>query len=158
MMLFCFYNISLVIPLAKKIPYAYKFKKIVKDVNVLRSYDRKVLSEALCYAILRYLVYSIQYYMMLRYFGIDVGVVEGLSGIATIFLFQTSIPLPPLMGLMARGELAIYIWGNFSAHEINILAATFFLWIINLIIPSLIGALFISNVNIMKSLGYSKKE
>jgi uncharacterized membrane protein YbhN (UPF0104 family) len=156
-MLFCFYNINLVIPLAKKIPYAYKFKKIVKDVNVLRNYDKKVLNKALCFSMLRYLVYCVQYYMMLRYFGIEVGVIEGLSGIATIFLFQTSIPLPPLMGLMARGEMAVYIWGNFSTHEINILAATFFLWIINLIIPALIGTFFISNINIMKTLGFSKQ-
>lgn len=157
-MLFCFYNISLVIPLAKKIPYAYKFKRIVKNVNVLRSYDGKVLSQALFYAIMRYLVYSFQYYILLLYFGIEVGMVEGLTGIATIFLFQTSIPLPPLMGLVARGELAIYIWSSFTPFEINILAATFFLWIINLIIPALVGTLFISNINIMQSLGFNKAE
>jgi len=157
-MLFCFYNINLVIPLAKKIPYAYKFKKIVKDVNVLRGYDTKVLSQALGFAALRYLVYSIQYFLILRYFGIDIGVLEGITGIATIYLFQTSIPLPPLMGLVARGELAIFIWSNFSENEISILAATFVLWIINIIIPSLIGTIFISNVNILKSLGFGKKK
>lgn len=156
-MLFCFYNINLVIPLAKKIPYAYKFKKIVKNVNVLRSYDKKILNKVLGYAMLRYLVYSVQYFLMLRYFGIEVNLIEGMAGIATIYLFQTSIPLPPLMGLMARGELAIFIWGNFSANEISILAATFVLWLINLIIPALIGALFISSVNIVKSLGFGDK-
>jgi len=98
-----------------------------------------------------------QYFLMLRYFGIAVGPIEGLTGIATIYLFQTSIPLPPLMGLVARGELAIFIWGNFSANEINILAATFALWIINIIIPALIGTIFIGNINILKSLGYGKK-
>ena len=156
-MLFCFYNIDMVIPLAKKIPYAYKFKKVVKDVKVLKSYDNKVLNKALGYAVLRYLVYTIQYYIILRYFGIDIGVLEGLAGIATIYLFQTSIPLPPLMGLVARGELAILIWMNFSSDEISILAATFVLWIINLIIPALIGTIFISNINIMKSLGFGKR-
>lgn len=159
-MLFCFYNINLVIPLAKKIPYAYRFKKIVKDVNVLRSYNRTILNQALLYAALRYLVYTFQYLLILRYFGIEVSMIEGLSGIATIYLFQTSIPLPPLMGLVARGELAILIWSNFSANEISILAATFILWIINIIIPALIGTIFIGNINILKSLGFgdAKKE
>lgn len=157
-MLFCFYNINLIIPLAKKIPYAQKLKKFVKDINVLRDYDSKVLSQALIFSVLRYLTYSLQYYLMLRYFGISIGFVEGFTGIATIFLFQTSIPLPPLMGLVARGELAIFIWGNFSANEISILAATFILWIINIIIPALIGSVLIGNVNILKSLGFGKKD
>ncbi len=158
MMLFCFYNINLIIPLAKKIPYAHKLKKIVKNVNVLRDYDNKILNRALLFSALRYLVYSLQYYLILRYFGIPIGLMEGLTGIATIYLFQTSIPLPPLMGLVARGELAIYVWKNFSDNEINILAATFVLWMINIIIPALIGTVFIGNVNILKSLGFGKKD
>jgi len=157
-MLFCFYNINLIIPLAKKIPFAYKFKKIVKNVNVLRNYNHKVLSQALAYAVLRYLVYTLQYYLILRYFGVEVGLLEGLSGIATIYLFQTSIPLPPLMGLVARGELAIFIWDHFSTNEVSILAATFILWIINIIIPALIGTIFIGNTNIIKSLGFEKNK
>lgn len=157
-MLFCFYNIDLIIPLAKKIPYAYKLKRIVKNVSVLRNYNRSVLNKTLLFSSLRYLVYSLQYYLILKYFGIEIGLIAGCSGIATIYLFQTSIPLPPLMGLMARGELAIFIWSNFSANEISILAATFVLWIINIIIPALVGTVFIGNINILKSLGYGKKQ
>ncbi len=156
-MLFCFYNINLVIPLAKKIPLAYKFKNIVKNVNVLRSYDKKTLNTTLIYASIRYIIYTVQYYFILQYFGIEVELLEGFAGIATIYLFQTSVPLPPLLGLVARGELAIFIWSNFSENEISILAATFILWIINLIIPALVGTIFISNINIMKSLGFGKK-
>lgn len=156
-MLFCFYNIDVIIPIARKIPHLYKLKKFVKNVNVLRSYDTQLLNKALLFAFLRYMVYSLQYYLVLRYFGIEINLLTGFSGIATIFLFQTSIPLPPLMGLVARGELAIFIWTHFSANEISILAATFVLWIINIIVPALIGTIFIGNVNILKSLGYGNQ-
>lgn len=156
-LLFCFYNISLLIPFARKLPFANRLRGLARNVNVLQSYDNVTLSKALFYAILRYLIYTLQYYLILKYFAIDVGLLEGLAGIATIYLFQTSIPLPPLMGLIARGNLAVLIWTNFSDDQLGILAATFILWIINLILPALVGSLFISNVNIARSLGIGRQ-
>lgn len=158
LMFFCFYNINLIIPLARNIRFLHRFKKINKNISVLKNYNREVLHKALSFAFLRYIIYSIQYYCMLLYFGIDVGILEGFCGIATIFLFQTSIPLPPLMGLVARGSIAIFIWENFTNLEINILAATFFLWILNLVIPAILGLVFIGNVNITNTLGVAKRK
>ena len=152
-MLFCFYNIDLIIPLVKKIPYAYKFKRFVKHVNVLQNYSPQILTAALKYSFLRYATYTLQYFFMLHFFGINVPILEGLSGIATIFLLQTSIPLPPIWDLFARGQIALEIWGFFSKNELGILASTFTLWILNLIIPALIGTVFMIKINVIQSLG-----
>ncbi len=156
LMLFCFFNIDLVIPLVKRIPYTHKLRRYVKHVNVLRNYSSSILSTALFYAFLRYSTYTLQYFFMLQFFGITVSIIKGLAGIATIFLLQTSIPLPPILDLFARGQIALEIWGFFSENEIGILASTFTLWILNLIIPALIGTVFIIRINVIQSLGYEK--
>jgi hypothetical protein len=103
-------------------------------------------------------VYSTQYFLLLRFFGIDIGLIPAYFSIAAIFLIQTSIPLPPVMGLLARGNVAVQIWSFFGANQVSILATTFGLWIINLILPALFGTFFIFNVNITKSLGYDEDE
>jgi len=113
---------------------------------------------ALLYATMRYGVYTFQYYLMLRFYGIDAPVLAALSGIATIYLMQTSIPVPPLFGLFARGEIALFVWGFFSTNELNILAASFTLFLINLSIPALLGSVFIVQTNVMKSLGYENDQ
>ncbi len=156
LMLFCFYNIDLVIPIVKRIPYAHKLKRFVKHVNVLRNYSSSILSSALMYSFLRYTTYTFQYFFMLQFFGINVSIIKGLAGIATIFLLQTSIPLPPIWDLFARGQIALEIWGFSSQNEIGILASTFTLWVLNLIIPALIGTIFIVRINVLQSLGYEK--
>jgi len=156
-MLFCFYNVKVLIPIVKRIPYAHRLKKFVKDVKVLKNYTSKELTIALWYSLARYGTYSLQYYLLLLFFGIKIPFLAAFAGIATIFLVQTSIPLPPLWDLLARGEVALQIWGVFDANEISILAATFSLWVINLIIPALIGTVFIVNINVLKSLGYEHK-
>jgi len=153
-MLIAFLNIDLFVAIAKRIPIAQRFRKYLKHVKVLKKYTTRELLTALLYAALRYSVYTFQYYLMLRFFGIDVPVLAAFSGIATIYLLQTSIPLPPIVGLAARGEIALYIWGFFSDETINVLAASYTLFLINLSIPALLGALFIVQTNVMKSLGY----
>jgi hypothetical protein len=52
--------------------------------------------------------------------------------------------------LVARGNLAVQAWAFFGANEISSLAATFTLWIINLILPALIGTFSLFYVNIAK--------
>lgn len=157
-LLFCFFNIDLIVPLAKRLPFLHRFKRFVKHVKVLRSYSSASLARALSFAVARYLVYALQYYLLIRFFGIEVSVLEGLAGISTIYLLQTSIPLPPLMGLFVRSEVALFVWGMYSANEIAILAATFSLWILNLLIPALVGTIFMLNINVLKSLGYEKSD
>ncbi len=158
LLFFGFFNIDLVIPIARRLPFIHYLRRFAKDLVLLRNYQSSTLAKVLLYAFLRYLTYASQYYLMIRYFGIEIGLVNGLTCIATIFLLQTSIPLPPLMGLLVRGKVALHIWGFYGANELSILAATFGLWLLNLILPALLGLVFIVNVNVLKSLGYEEKE
>ncbi len=151
---FCFFNIDLIIPIAKRIPFIHRFRKYLHHLLVLKNYHARELGVALAYSLLRYLTYSLQYLFLLYFYGIDPPWLEGLAGIATIFLVQASIPLPPLMGLLARGELALLIWGQFSDDQTGILASTFTLFVINIAVPALLGFVFIVQSNILKSLGY----
>ena len=155
-MFFIFLNLEIVVPLFKKIRFLYHFPSLIKSINIIRQYTKAELSRTLFWAFIRYSIYCLQYYFMLRFFGINVPIGAGVSCIATIYLVQTSIPLPPIFGLAARGEIALQIWGLFGANPVSILAATFTLWIINLIIPALIGLIYILKANLLKSLGYEK--
>lgn len=157
LMLFFFYNVDLMVPIVKRLPLTKYLQPYVKHLNVLRNYRSKELSRVLLFAFLRYTTYSLQYYLMLMYFGVEVSFGTGMACIATIFLLQTSIPLPPIMGLLMRGEVALFVWGNFCDNELSILASTFSLWVINMILPALIGIIFIVNINVLNSLGYASK-
>ena len=49
------------------------------------------------------------------------------------------------------------LWSGFAVNELSVLAASFFLWIINLLIPAFFGLIAISSVNVLKSLGYESQ-
>jgi hypothetical protein len=83
---------------------------------------------------------------------------EAAAGIAAIFLAQTSLPLPPLAGLMARGELALWVWGAYSSDTAAILASAYGLFIINLSLPSLVGAWILLRLNLHKFWNNERKK
>ena len=155
--LFFYLNIGMLVPLIQKIPYFKEKEGFLDQLLVLEHYSKQLLIKTLLLSLVRYTTYSLQYYLILRFFGLDIEFWTALSGIASIFLIQTSVPLPPLMGLLARGDIALFVWGYFTVNDISILAATFSLFIINLCIPALVGLAFIAEINVLKSLGYEKK-
>ena len=154
LLIFAFFNVDLLVPLIQRIPGIQRFNRYLKHLLVLKRYSKQELSEVLLMAFLRYLTYSLQYYFLLKFYAIPVPLAIGLSGVATIFFVQASIPLPPVLGLLARGEIALFIWGMFGTSEVDILAATFTLFVINIALPALIGMGFIVQTNVLKTLGY----
>jgi hypothetical protein len=147
---FFYFNLGILVPLARRIVLPRRLQFLWKEVQVLQHFNRQELGSILVWAVVRYIVYATQYFLLLRFFGINPDFTAGYAGIAAIFLVQTSLPLPPLAGLVARGNLAVQVWSLFGANEISSLAATFALWIINLILPALIGTFSLFYVNIAK--------
>ncbi|HKK76427.1 MAG TPA: lysylphosphatidylglycerol synthase domain-containing protein [Saprospiraceae bacterium] len=124
--------------------------------QTLHSYDYRTFGVAFVLAAMRYGVYLTQYVLLLWFGNVAVSLPLAYAGVATVFLVQTSIPLPPALGLLARGEIALLVWSPFSEDKLAILAASFGLFIINLGLPSLIGLGAILKINLLQSLGYEK--
>ncbi len=147
-------GLSFLRPLGRRIlrlPALRRFRELGRQ---LRSLDGPTLMKGLGLAALRYATYSTQYYLLLYLFGIAPSAEAAFAGIATIFFIQSSVPLPPLLGLLARGEIALLVWGVFDANEFSILAATLSLFIINLFIPALLGLVIVVKTDVLKPFSY----
>lgn len=118
-----------------------------QQAHVIALYSKDLLTEVLQWSTLRYLTYMVQYVLILYFLGIEVPLLAAVSGVMLIYLIQSGIPLPPVLGVVARGEIALLVWSLFTENIGGILVATFGLWVINLVIPALIGLLIVLNVN-----------
>lgn len=124
--------------------FVKRLKQLVKaDMQHWPKVSCTDLARQAAWAFFRCLTYSVQYYLLLLYFDVPVGFLDGFSGIFLLFLLQTGLPLPPLSGFLTRGNLAVALWGQFGAGAAESLAATFGLWIINLILPAFFGTFFL---------------
>ena len=67
-----------------------------------------------------------------------------------IFSFRPFFHFLHLIAWVSRGEIALLIWSPFQINELFLLAATYSLWIINILIPSFLGLLLFLKRNYIK--------
>lgn len=118
------------------------WRKWLAKAEPLRAFTRRQLTAGLALATLRYLVYMFQYVAMLRFSGIVLDPGKAFAGVGTIYLVQTGLPLPPALGFLARGEIALLVWQTWPVNAVQVLVATYGLFVINLALPALVGVLW----------------
>ena len=148
--LIAYFNVGL---LTRLIPHKGKWLiKTKRYLLILGRYSRKELLNILLVSFLRYGVFTAQYIVLLYLFGVHVSIIKASIMIALIFFTQTVIPSIAILELGMRGSVAIFFLGYLSQNNLGILSASFGLWIINLVLPAIIGSIFILKSNLTKKL------
>jgi hypothetical protein len=89
----------------------------------------------------RFTVFTTQYWLLLRWQGIPVPLGEGFLLCALFFWAMAIIPSITLAELGIRGTVSLFLFHPYTANVAGVAAATFVLWLMNLMLPALTGAI-----------------
>ena len=121
-------------------------------IKVLQNFEATILLKILFLSFGRYIVFIIQYSLIFPVFGVNMGFVEVCGGMSVVFLAMAIIPtFTFLTELGLRWGASLKVLELFSSNLVGIFAASFAIWLINLIIPALIGSLLILSIKLFKS-------
>jgi len=120
---------------------------IKRKAEIIETFDNQELRITLGFSLLRYLVFTAQYLIFLKMFGVGIDALQLIPLIMQIFLFQTIVPTFAVTELGIRGGIALSLLGALSLNKLGILSASFGLWFLNLMLPALIGLIFIFRKN-----------
>jgi len=147
-LIFIYYKLPKVAKFVERFLKWKYFLKISSKLKSLDLYTVPLLNKIILISLLRYSIYFIQYLLILKFLGVQNDFLELSGGIASIYLIQTGIPLPAFLSILARGELAILVWSSLGIVELTALVATFILWFVNLIFPSLVGLMILTRFDV----------
>lgn len=99
---------------------------------------------------IRFMVFTAQYLILLRWMNITFSPVEGFCMAALFFWAIAVIPSIALAELGIRGQVSLFLFHNFSENTIGILAATIGLWCINLVIPAIVGSILLIRMRLLR--------
>lgn len=149
LLLLLFFNIQ-VIPVIFGKLFTKRWKKIAVYLNAISFYNRKELFVVLSYSFIRYLIFSLQYYFLFRFLGLELSPIEVFLIISSMFLLVSVIPSVFLSEIGVRGSVAIYLFGLFygaatlpDTVNVAVFSAASLIWIVNLAVPALIGGIFV---------------
>ncbi len=118
-----------------------KSRRVKLYLEVFGLYSRLDLLRITLFSVGRYFLFTCQFMMILDWFGIQLPPFEGLRLISLIFLVTTFVPTFAVSEITVRGSVALYFLSPFTHDATAVIASTTILWLVNLVIPSLPGAL-----------------
>ncbi len=142
-----FLNASVFSVVLSKIKFFRKFKKYNE---VFSFYNSSELLEILLYSVGRYIVFTTQFFILLQVFDVQIGYIDAMILITTMLLVISIIPTIAITEIGIRGSIALFLFGLVSVNAIGILSATFVMWVINLLLPALIGTIFIFSLKFFR--------
>jgi hypothetical protein len=149
-MLFIYFRIDLLSSIIAYLPDWKWVQKVRSSIVSFEEMNSTALFSLLGVSLFRYITYLSQYVLLIYFFGVTDNLLASILGVITIFFLQSNLPLPPALSVLARGEMAIFLWSVFTSNVLGIIAASFSLWIINLVFPAILGTIIISQANIFE--------
>lgn len=117
--------------------------KIGEFITCLSAYSRKDLSQLIGISSLRYLVFVLQFYLMLLFFNVQIEPWQALIAIPTSYLFVTFTPSLAFSEAAVRSSYAVIFVGAFSGQILGITLAGVSIWALNYITPIALGVIAI---------------
>ncbi len=142
-----FFRLSWLIRLLEKIPGSTKF---IEYFNVLEEFTAKLLLRLLSLSFFRYLVFVLQYILLLQLLHVEIFWFDSFWIISILFLVLAIVPSFAIADLGIRGKFSTGLFGIYSMNTIGILGTTFGIWFINLFIPALAGSILILGIRFFK--------
>lgn len=118
-------------------------------VDALQKFNGSFLLKILLVSSLRYGVFLVQYMAVFAFFGVHLSAALVITVMSVVFLALAVIPSIALVDVGLRGEVSLRLVGLFSTNSLGIGLTSATIWIINLIIPALVGTLFLLNLKLL---------
>ncbi|HXB42192.1 MAG TPA: lysylphosphatidylglycerol synthase domain-containing protein [Bacteroidia bacterium] len=139
--------IIILLRINKVITWLLNLSKLKKFNFEGLSYSRGMLLKLIGLSVIRYFVFSAQFYLLLVACGVHGGFPELAAAISIMYLVLSTIPMISFIEIAVRAYVVVILFGSFNQNDWQLTAASTLLWFINIAVPSVIGYIFILKNN-----------
>lgn len=122
-------------------------RKYKKFYSILARYSKKELLNILLFCLARYVVFSSQYFILFFWLIPEVHSMDILVMVSILFFVQSTLPSLDLFDIGVRSVTASYFFSFVTSHQVAVIACTASIWLINIIIPAILGSYFVFKLN-----------
>lgn len=129
----------------KFIKYFRKFSKFLKSIPKI------IYLKTAVFSLLRYLIFSHQFYFLLKLVDVEINYFILMSFIYSMYFIASLIPTLTIFDWVIKGSVAVWLFQIIGLNELLILTVTTFMWLLNFGIPALLGSVFVLNFKLSKT-------
>lgn len=102
-------------------------------------------------SLLRYLIFSFQFILLLNIFQIEAQGIYVFSSVCIYFLFTTIIPMFSVIEAAVRAAIALIVFSELGISNASLAVVAILLWLINIVFPSVVGYVVLLRENLSLS-------
>ncbi len=140
-------RVGLLVRLLKKIK---SLRKLAAHIVLLDTFSGKQLLRILFLSFLRYMVFILQFVLLLQIMQVQISFLTCFRLLTVFYLVMAIAPTIGFTELPIRVAASLEILQLYSNNFLGIQAASLGIWIINLVIPAIVGSLLILGIKILK--------
>lgn len=120
----------------------YSIEKLLHKINEI---PKPIHRKNIVLGILRYLVFSHQYYVLFLAFDVDLPYFTLIATITVVYFLASSLPTFQFLDFAVKGSVAIYFFGILGVNEWIVVFISTLMWFLNVVLPVVIGAYYVLN-------------
>lgn len=123
-----------------------RWQPVEKAFSAIASLSAQQMSEVTILSLIRFAIYSFQYFLVMRFFGIDIAANEAIKLIPLNYLLITCTPSIAFSEAGIRGTYAAMLIGQIGLNSVAGALAGVTIWGINYVVPMLAGTIIVARV------------
>lgn len=136
-------------PVIEKRVLKYRlFKKSMKKLDIMKHFSSRTLFMVLLLSAFRYITFTGQYFLMFRVLELKTTLLDFWVLMSTVFFVSSFIPTFSLSEVLTRGSVLVWVFALIFFSAEKLLTISFIIWLINLVIPALVGYVFFTRARI----------
>lgn len=124
-------------------------KRFVVYGKLMNRVTKETQIKVLAISLLRFGIFTAQYLFLLWWMNVGTPVIAGFFMAALFFWVMAVVPSIALTELGIRGTVSIYLFSHFSANTLGMVGATTGIWLLNLIVPAVLGSILIARMRLI---------
>ncbi|MBJ7881495.1 lysylphosphatidylglycerol synthase domain-containing protein [Gelidibacter salicanalis] len=124
---------------------------LYKHLAFIKCISKQTLSKIILFSLIRYLIFSFQFYYLLIVFGVELNYLEAMAAISSMYLLSSIIPSIFIFDVVIKGGVAVYLFGLMGISEAIVLSIVTLMWILNFVLPSFIGSYHVLQFKLPKT-------
>lgn len=125
--------------------FKVKGHSYVDLIDFIKSITINVKAKTLVFSLIRYLIFSFQFYFFLSVFGVAIDYLDAMVVITSMYFLASIIPSISIFDVVIKGSVAVFLFSFLKINELTILTIITSMWLLNFVIPSVFGGYYILN-------------
>lgn len=135
-----YFHIRWLVTLLNKIRFLKKYHRFF---DIIGRYKFGELLSIMWFCLSRFFVFSFQYYLVIHLLMPQVPVFPMMMMVFILFFIQSALPSLDLLDVGVRSMTASAFFVYITDQKLAVIAAVSSIWLINLIIPAILGSVFV---------------